>query len=46
MNHGVPRAAGGQQERSAQAREKELNDIEAYKKLIDEVNEGVSQFQR
>lgn len=41
MNHGVPRAAAGQQDRSAQARERELKEIESYKALINDVNEGV-----
>lgn len=42
MNHGVTRVVGGRPERSAEAKQKEQKDIESYKKLIDEVNEGIT----
>lgn len=45
MNHGVTRVVGGRPERSAEAKQKEQKDIESYKKLIDEVNEGVRPFE-
>jgi len=41
MNHGVTRVPGGRPEKSVAAKEKEQKEIEAYQKLIDEVNEGV-----
>jgi hypothetical protein len=41
MNHGVTRVPGGRPEKTAEAKQKEQQEIEAYQKLIDEVSEGV-----
>ena len=40
QQHGVPRAATREQ-RSAEARQKELKEIEQYKNLVSEIQRGV-----